>query len=84
MSAPTQAISPERIMQFAWAYAPPLAIEAAVRHRVFDVLADGPLALSALAEATGASARGLAAIANMLVGLGLLARDDAGAYALTR
>jgi precorrin-6B methylase 2 len=83
MSAPTQAISPERIMQFAWAYAPPLAIEAAVRHRVFDVLADGPLALSALAEATGASARGLAAIANMLVGLGLLARDDAGAYALT-
>lgn len=70
-------------MQFAWAYAPPLAIEAAVRHRVFDVLADGPLALGPLAEATGASARGLAAIANMLVGLGLLARDDAGAYALT-
>jgi hypothetical protein len=83
MSAPTHAISPERIMQFAWAYAPPLAIEAAVRHRVFDVLADGPLALGPLAEATGASARGLAAIANMLVGLGLLARDDAGAYALT-
>jgi hypothetical protein len=83
MSAPNHAVSPERIMQFAWAYAPPLAIEAAVRHRVFDVLAEGPRTLGALAAATGASARGLGAIANMLVGLGLLARDDTGAYALT-
>jgi hypothetical protein len=27
--------APERIMQFAWGYAPPLVIEAAVRHGVF-------------------------------------------------
>jgi hypothetical protein len=30
------AITPERIMQLAWGYAPPLIIEAAVRHQVFD------------------------------------------------
>jgi len=27
-------VTPERILNFAWAFAPPLVIEAAVRHRV--------------------------------------------------
>ena len=31
-------VTPERIMQFAWGYAPPLILEAAIKHRVFDVL----------------------------------------------
>jgi SAM-dependent methyltransferase len=75
--------TPDRIMQFVWAFAPPLAIEAAVRHRVFDVLAEHPLALDELVRATGASARGLAVIADVLVGFGLLVRDDAERYALT-
>jgi precorrin-6B methylase 2 len=70
-------------MQFVWGFAPPLAIEVAVRHRVFDVLADQPLTLGALAQATGASARGLGAVADLLVGFGLLARDDAGRFTLT-
>jgi hypothetical protein len=30
--------SPERIMQFAWAFAPPLAIEIAARNQVFEFL----------------------------------------------
>jgi hypothetical protein len=34
-------LTPERIMQLAWGYAPPLIIEAAVRHRVFDLLEPG-------------------------------------------
>jgi SAM-dependent methyltransferase len=76
-------LNPERIRQFSFGFAPPLVIEAAVQHRVFDVLAEQPLTLEALAEATGASRRGLAAIANVLVGLHLLARDDAGRYLLT-
>lgn len=79
----SQAATPERIMQFVWAFAPPLAIEAAVRHGVFDVLAEQPLTLNDLVGRTGASTRGLAAVANVLVGYGLLARDDAGRYALT-
>jgi len=76
-------MTPERILEFAWAFAPPLVIEAAVRHQVFDALAKQTLTLGELAQATGASSRGLNTIANVLVGLGLLACDDTGRYALT-
>lgn len=79
---PTQ-VTPQRIMQFAWGYAAPLIIETAIRHRVFDVLDEGPKSLEELQVATGASARGLSAIANALVGLELLAKDGSGSYALT-
>jgi 3-hydroxy-5-methyl-1-naphthoate 3-O-methyltransferase len=34
--------SPERIMQFAWGFAPPLTIEVAIRNRVFDFLDTTP------------------------------------------
>ncbi len=83
MNEAAPSVTPERILQLAWAFAPPLVIEAAVRHRVFDTLAAQPLTLDALARATGASSRGLAAIVNVLAGLGLLARDDAGMVSLT-
>jgi len=84
MSATTAAqVTPERIMQFAWGYAAPLVLEAAIRHRVFDVLDSGPKSLEELQGATGASARGLAAIANVLVGMDFLAKDAGGQYSLT-
>ena len=76
------AVTPERIMQFAWGYAAPLIIEAAVRNRVFDQLDAGPKTLEETAAATGASARGLRAIMNALVGLELLTKDSGGRYAL--
>jgi hypothetical protein len=57
MSNTAPSVTPERILQFVWAFAPPLAIEAAIHHRVFDVLEKQPLALAELAQATGASAR---------------------------
>ncbi len=76
-------VTPERIFQFAWGYAPPLILEAAIRHRVFDVLDGGPMSLAEVSQATGASERGLAAIMNALIGLGFLAKDDDGAYSLT-
>jgi ubiquinone/menaquinone biosynthesis C-methylase UbiE len=85
-TAPTPAqvhVTPERIMQFAWGYSIPLVLEAAIRHRVFDVLDSGPMSLDALAQATGASRRGLAAIANVLVGLDFLSKDEQGNFALT-
>ena len=75
-------IAPDRIMQFAWGYAPTFAIEAAIRHRIFDFLDEGPLTLDQLASRTGASLRGLKAIANLLVATGLLARQG-NAYTLT-
>jgi len=68
-------VTPERIMQFAWGYIPTVVLEAAIRHRVFDVLDAGPKTLKETAEATGASERGLRAIMNVLVGLNFLARD---------
>jgi hypothetical protein len=51
-SSPT----PERLTQFAWGFAPPLAIEAAVRHGVFDRLHKGPRTADQLAAETPESA----------------------------
>jgi ubiquinone/menaquinone biosynthesis C-methylase UbiE len=76
-------VTPERIMQMAWGYVPPLVLEAAIRHHVFDVLDSGPKDIWEVEKATGASARGLAAIMDALVGLNFLSKDEQGRYALT-
>jgi hypothetical protein len=76
-------VTPERIYQFAFGYAPPLVLEAAIRHHVFDVLDSGPKSLSEISQATGASERGLAAIMNVLVGIAFLNKDGQGNYSLT-
>src|SRR3954454_21750672 len=55
-------VSPERLMQFGFAYAPPLIIGAAVASKVFDALAGGPKSLEGSTRETGASVRGLRAI----------------------
>jgi 3-hydroxy-5-methyl-1-naphthoate 3-O-methyltransferase len=69
-------------MQMSWGYAPPLILEAAVKHGVFDRLDRSPKTIRQLARETGASARGLAAICNALVGLEFLARTG-NRYKLT-
>jgi SAM-dependent methyltransferase len=79
VSAP---VTPERIMQFAWGYVPPLVLEAAIRHRVFDVLDGGPKTIPEVREATGASERGLTSIMNALVGMNFLAKEQ-GLFSLT-
>jgi hypothetical protein len=76
-------VTPERIMQFAWGYVPPLVLEAAVRHRVFDVLDAGPKTISEVQKETGASERGLTAVMNALVGLNFLEKDKQGVFSLT-
>jgi precorrin-6B methylase 2 len=76
-------VTPERIYQMAWGYAPPLILEAAIRHHVFDVLDEGAKSAEQIQQATGASVRGLLAILNALVSLDFLAKDAAGNYALT-
>jgi ubiquinone/menaquinone biosynthesis C-methylase UbiE len=70
-------------MQMAWGYAPPLVLEAAIRNRVFDVLDNGPLDIWQIEKETGASARALSAILNLLVGLELVTKDEQGRYGLT-
>jgi len=75
-------MTPERLMQMSWGYAPPLIIEAAVKHQLFDRLDGAPRTAEQLAKETRASVRGVKAICNALVGLRLLAREGVG-YALT-
>jgi hypothetical protein len=82
-AAVSAGVTPERIMQLAWGYVPPLILEAAIRHRVFDVLDSGARSVAEVARETGASERGLTAIMNALAGLNFLAKDAQGKYSLT-
>lgn len=81
MPAATQP-TPERIMQFAWGYVPPLLLETAIRHGIFDTLDGGPLSLAELQERTGLSKRGLSGVLHALVGLNFLTKDETGRFAL--
>jgi ubiquinone/menaquinone biosynthesis C-methylase UbiE len=78
----THRVTPDRIMQMAWGYAPPLIIEAALRHNVFDALHQSPQSATQLAKKARVSERGMNAILNALVGLQLLERKG-GRYRLT-
>ena len=75
-------VTPERLMQFGFAYAPPLIIGAATANKVFDTLASGAKNVEEVSRKTGASIRGLRAIMNALVGLELL-KKSGDKYALT-
>ena len=77
-----QKLTPERLMQFGSAYAPPLIIGAAVSNKVFDTLAEGAKTIEEVSKETGASARGLRSIMNALVGLELL-KKSGDKYSLT-
>jgi SAM-dependent methyltransferase len=79
----TQKLTPERLQQFGFAYAPPLIISAAVNNKVFDTLEGGAKTVEQVEKETGASARGLRAIMNALVGLELLKKDRQSRYSLT-
>src|SRR5436305_10610012 len=74
-------VTPDRIQQLAWGYAPPMMLEAAVRLRVFDVLDAGPKTAGQVVAETGSSPRGVRMLLNALVGLELLAKKG-DAYAL--
>ena len=78
----TNQVTPERLMQLGFAYASPLIIGAAVSNKVFDTLAIGAKTVDEVSRQTGASARGLRAIMNALVGLELLTKGG-DKYSLT-
>ena len=79
----TKKPTPERLQQFGFAYAPPLIISAAVNNNVFDALQSGAKTVEQVKKETGASARGLRAIMDALVGLELLKKDRHAKYSLT-
>jgi hypothetical protein len=68
-------VTPERLMQFGFAYAPPLIIGAAVSNNIFDSLASGAKTAEQISKETGGSGRGLRSLMNALVGLELLKKD---------
>lgn len=76
-------VTPERLMELSFAYAPPLIISAGVSNKVFDSLEDGAKTSEQVAEQTGASARALRILMNALVGLDLLKKHREGKYSLT-
>jgi hypothetical protein len=79
---PSETPTPERLMQIAWGYAPPLILEAALELTLFDRLKSSPKNVEELAAETGASPRGLRAILDSLVGLQFLTREK-DRYGLT-
>jgi SAM-dependent methyltransferase len=79
----TKNLTPERLQQLGFAYAPPLIISAAVNNKVFDTLESGAKTVEQLKKETSASARGLRAIMDALVGLELLKKDRQSKYSLT-
>src|SRR5947209_242387 len=82
-SKSTPPVTPERIYQLAWGYSLPLALEAAIRHGIFDWLDAGPMSLEELHAATGCSRRGLTALLKLMAGLEFLTRDEHDHDALT-
>src|SRR5438094_8468558 len=79
----TKKLTPGRLQQFGFAYAPPLIISAAVNNKVFDTLLSGAKTVDEVKKETGASQRGLRAIMDALVGLELLKKDRQSRYSLT-
>jgi hypothetical protein len=76
-------LNPEKVLQYAFAYAPPLMIEAAVKLGLFDALAKGEKSADDLAAETKTSVRGVRILLNGLVGLGLITHPKPGHYQLT-
>jgi ubiquinone/menaquinone biosynthesis C-methylase UbiE len=83
MGETQQQVTPERIMQMAWAYAPPLMVGAGVRLGIFDLLDRSAKSSGEVAKETQTAERGARILLNGLVGIGLLAKNSSGKYSLT-
>jgi SAM-dependent methyltransferase len=80
---PKKQVTPERLMELSFAYAPPLIISAAAGNKIFDTLENSAKTAEEVAKTTGASPRALKILMNALVGLDLLKKDRRGRYSLT-
>src|SRR5437764_11174301 len=76
-------VTPERLMELSFAYAPPLIISAGVSNKIFDSLEGDAKTAEQVAAKTGASPRALRILMNALVGLDLLKKNRRGKYSLT-
>jgi hypothetical protein len=76
-------LNPEKVLQYSFAYAPPLMIEAAVKLGLFDALASGEKSADDIAAETKTCVRGVRILLNGLVGLQLLTHPKPGHYQLS-
>lgn len=75
MSNGAPQVTPERIMQLAWGFAPTLVLEAGSRYGLFDLLDAGPKTVAQVAAEAGLAERGARILLDALVGLQLLEKD---------
>ena len=78
-----QQVTPMRLIQMGWAFVMPIAIESAVRTRIFDVLDEHPKTIDQVCQETACSPRGVEPLLNFLVAVDLLHRSADGVYSLT-
>src|SRR5437762_11613689 len=76
-------VTPERLMELSFAYAPPLIISAAAGNKVLDALENSAKTAEEVAKQTGASPRALRILMNALAGLDLLQNDRRRRWSLT-
>ena len=76
-------VTPEKISQLSWGFAPTLMMDAAVHYGLFDLLDEGQRTAAELAETKGLSLRGASAVLNALASFGLLSKDASGRFGLT-
>lgn len=81
MTAPDR-VTPERILQIAWGYAPPMIVEAAIRNKIFDTLDGGPKTAAEVATAGGATERGVRMLLDALTAMELIGKQGE-TYSLT-
>jgi len=78
-----QQITPMRLIQMAWSFVIPLAIDSAVRTGIFDVLGEHPKTIAQVCQETACSPRGVEPLLNFLISIELLSRTADGLYSLT-
>lgn len=81
-SASGAPVTPQRLMQYSFAYAAPFMMMAAVENHVFDVLDQGPKTAQEVSAATGASERGVRILLGGLTALELVVKSHDGKYTL--
>jgi ubiquinone/menaquinone biosynthesis C-methylase UbiE len=77
------AVTPQRLMQMAWGFSAPLAVEAGIRNGIFDTLDGATKTAEEIAAATKCSLRGVSMLLDLLAGFELLAKIAPNAYRLT-
>jgi ubiquinone/menaquinone biosynthesis C-methylase UbiE len=78
-----QQLTPMRLIQMGWSFILPLAIQTAVRTRIFDVLDERPKTVAQICQETACAHRGVEPLINFLVAIELLRKTADGLYSLT-